>query len=98
MIDVAGGEQGDQRPGIQEDARRIHSPKPSSRLFCVDKFRGPFLNRPTLRPASVRALRRRPKVYNFPWQMALVMKLTAWLPDWVIERALAGKSGGRSNL
>jgi short-subunit dehydrogenase len=33
-----------------------------------------------------RALHHRKKVYNFPWQMALLMKLTAWLPDWVIAR------------
>jgi short-subunit dehydrogenase len=36
----------------------------------------------------VRALRRRRKVYNFPWQMALLMKVTAWLPDWVLARAM----------
>jgi short-subunit dehydrogenase len=36
----------------------------------------------------VRALERRRKVYNFPWQMALVMKLTAWLPDWVLARSM----------
>jgi short-subunit dehydrogenase len=34
----------------------------------------------------VGALRRKKAVYNFPWQMALVMKVTAWLPDWVIAR------------
>jgi short-subunit dehydrogenase len=32
----------------------------------------------------VRALRRRAKVYDFPWQMGLLMRLTRWLPDWVI--------------
>jgi short-subunit dehydrogenase len=36
----------------------------------------------------VRALARRKKVYTFPWQMALLMRLTAWLPDWVIARAM----------
>jgi short-subunit dehydrogenase len=36
----------------------------------------------------VRALRRRRKVYNFPWQTGLLMKLTAWLPDWVLARAM----------
>lgn len=36
----------------------------------------------------VRALRRRRKVYNFPWPMAVLMKLTAWLPDWVLARAM----------
>ena len=36
----------------------------------------------------VRALRRRRKVYNFPWQMALLMKLTRWLPDWIVARTM----------
>jgi short-subunit dehydrogenase len=36
----------------------------------------------------VRALGRRRKVYNFPWQMALFMKLTTWLPDWIIARSM----------
>jgi short-subunit dehydrogenase len=33
-----------------------------------------------------RALARKKKVYNFPWQMSLLMKATRWLPDWVIAR------------
>src|SRR5262249_15656211 len=36
----------------------------------------------------VRALRRRRKVYNFPWQMTLLMKLTRWLPDWILARSM----------
>jgi short-subunit dehydrogenase len=48
---------------------------------------------PFLMPADraarkiVRALRRRRKVYNFPWQTNLLMKLTRWLPDWLMARA-----------
>jgi short-subunit dehydrogenase len=38
----------------------------------------------------VRALRRRKKVFNFPWQTALLMKLTRWLPDWFLLRRLRG--------
>ncbi|GIW81118.1 MAG: short-chain dehydrogenase [Gemmatales bacterium] len=38
----------------------------------------------------VRALARRKKVYNFPWQTTLLMKVTRWLPDWVIAQAMAG--------
>jgi short-subunit dehydrogenase len=34
----------------------------------------------------VRALRRRKKVYNFPWQMSLFMKLAGWAPDWMVAR------------
>jgi short-subunit dehydrogenase len=36
----------------------------------------------------VRALARKRKVYNFPWQMALLMKLTRWVPDWLIASVL----------
>jgi short-subunit dehydrogenase len=36
----------------------------------------------------VRALHRRRKVYNFPWQTSMLMKLTRWLPDWVMARSM----------
>jgi short-subunit dehydrogenase len=36
----------------------------------------------------VRALRRRVKVHNFPWQTTLLMKLTRWLPDWLMARGM----------
>ncbi len=36
----------------------------------------------------VRALRRRCKVYRFPWQTSLLMQLTRWLPDWVLARGM----------
>jgi short-subunit dehydrogenase len=31
------------------------------------------------------ALRKRKKVYNFPWQTTMLMRLTRWLPDFVIS-------------
>jgi short-subunit dehydrogenase len=40
----------------------------------------------------VRALERKKKVYNFPWQTTLLMKLTAWLPDWLVERVVSSKT------
>lgn len=43
----------------------------------------------------VRALERRAKVYNFPWGTTMMMKLTRWLPDWLVARALHGKTGDR---
>jgi short-subunit dehydrogenase len=55
----------------------------------VNEFKMPFLL--TADDAArriVRALRRRKKVFNFPWQMALLMKLTAWLPDWAVARVM----------
>jgi short-subunit dehydrogenase len=36
----------------------------------------------------VGALARRRKVYNFPWQMSLMMKVTRWLPDWIMVRSM----------
>ncbi len=40
----------------------------------------------------VRALKRRRKVYNFPWQTALLMKVARWLPDWMLERLFLGQT------
>jgi short-subunit dehydrogenase len=36
----------------------------------------------------VRALRRRRKVYDFPWHIGLGMKLISWLPDWLLARTM----------
>jgi short-subunit dehydrogenase len=55
----------------------------------VNQFKMPFLL--TADQAArqiVGALRRRKKVFDFPWQMALLMKLTAFLPDWVMARSM----------
>jgi short-subunit dehydrogenase len=35
-----------------------------------------------------RALRRRKKVFNFPWQTERLVKFTYWVPDWIMARAL----------
>jgi short-subunit dehydrogenase len=56
----------------------------------VNQFKMPFLlEADDAARRIVAALRRRRKVYNFPWQMALLMKLTAWLPDWALARAMS---------
>jgi short-subunit dehydrogenase len=53
----------------------------------INKFHMPWLLRPEEAARRMaRALRRKKKVYNFPWQMALLMKVTRWLPDWVVAR------------
>jgi len=55
----------------------------------VNEFKMPFLleaDDAALR--IIRALHRRRKVYNFPWQTSLMMKLTHWLPDWVMARSM----------
>jgi short-subunit dehydrogenase len=36
----------------------------------------------------VRALERRKKVFNFPWQMAWLMSIVHWFPDWMVARLM----------
>ena len=36
----------------------------------------------------VRALKRKRKLYSFPWQMAMFMQLVRFLPDWMIARVM----------
>jgi short-subunit dehydrogenase len=55
----------------------------------VNEFKMPWLL--TAEEAArriVRALKRKRKVYNFPWQMALFMKFARWAPDWLVERMM----------
>jgi short-subunit dehydrogenase len=40
----------------------------------------------------VRALERKKKVFTFPWQMGLMMRLTAWLPDWALDQVVTRRS------
>jgi short-subunit dehydrogenase len=64
----------------------------------VNSFRMPWLQEPDAAARKiVRALNRRRKVYNFPWQMALLIKLLRWLPDWFIARTIPRKSDMRRN-
>ncbi|MBA4067877.1 MAG: hypothetical protein C0501_30085 [Isosphaera sp.] len=36
----------------------------------------------------VRAVRAGTKVYNFPWRLHLMVKLSRWLPDWLMARVM----------
>jgi short-subunit dehydrogenase len=55
----------------------------------VNKFHMPWLLEPDdAARRIVRALRSRRAVFNFPWQMSILIKLTRWLPDWVMARAM----------
>ncbi|HWG41349.1 MAG TPA: SDR family NAD(P)-dependent oxidoreductase [Gemmataceae bacterium] len=36
----------------------------------------------------VRALKRKRKVYNFPWQLSLFLKCARWAPDWLVDRMM----------
>jgi short-subunit dehydrogenase len=59
-------------------------------MTSVNEFHMPFiLEADEAARRIVRALRRRVKVYNFPWQTALLTRLTRWLPDWVLARTMA---------
>lgn len=41
------------------------------------------------------AIRRKKKVYNFPWVTTRLMKICYWLPDWLLHRAVPSKVGGQ---
>jgi short-subunit dehydrogenase len=59
-------------------------------MTAVNSFKMPFLLEADEAARRIaRALRRRVKVYNFPWQMTLIMKLCAWLPDWIVARVMS---------
>lgn len=63
-------------------------------MTAANKFKMPWvMNADRAAQFIVMALARKKKVYSFPWQMTLLMKVAAWLPDWAIERILEGKSG-----
>ena len=52
-------------------------------------FKMPFvMNADKAARRMVKALACRRKVYNFPWQTTLLMKITRWLPDWILARSM----------
>jgi short-subunit dehydrogenase len=54
-------------------------------------FKMPWLVQPdNAARRIVRALRRKKKVFNFPRRMMMLMRLTRWVPDWIMAR-VAGK-------
>jgi short-subunit dehydrogenase len=55
----------------------------------VNEFKMPWLlSADEAARRIVRALRRRRKVYDFPWQMSLFMKLSRFAPDWLVDRIM----------
>ena len=55
----------------------------------VNDFKMPFLiDADTAARRIVAALRRRRKVYSFPWQTALMMRAVQWMPDWMTARVM----------
>ena len=60
----------------------VHTP-----MTEVNEFKMPWLlTADAAARRIVRALRRKRKVYNFPWQMWLFMRCARWAPDWLVER------------
>jgi short-subunit dehydrogenase len=58
-------------------------------MTAPNKFHMPFLlEAEDAARRIVRALESRAKVYNFPGQLSLVIKLTRWLPDWLVARSM----------
>lgn len=54
-------------------------------MTAPNRFAMPFVMEADEAAARiVRALRRRAKVCNFPWQTAALMKLAQWAPDWAL--------------
>jgi short-subunit dehydrogenase len=58
-------------------------------MTAVNNFHMPWvLEADEAARRMVRALGRGCKVYRFPWQMSLVIRLAGWLPDWALARAM----------
>jgi short-subunit dehydrogenase len=45
----------------------------------------------------VDAIRRKKKLYNFPWVTTRLMKLTRWAPDWLLQRTMPSEIGGKDD-
>ena len=43
----------------------------------------------------LRGIRKQWKVYNFPWLTTRLMKITYWLPDWLLHRTMPKEVGGK---
>ncbi len=67
------------------------------RTPMTQKNKGMFLVMDADRAARkiARAIRKRWKVYNFPWLTNRLMKLTYWLPDWLLNRTMPEEIGGQ---
>ncbi len=65
-------------------------------MTAANEFKMPWLLKADRAAQKiVRALERKKKVYNFPWQLNLIIKIAGWLPDWAVDWALSGKAGVR---
>jgi short-subunit dehydrogenase len=59
-------------------------------MTAKNKFDMPFLMGPEKAAKMiVNAIETKRKVYDFPWQMSLLMRLLQFLPDWITRRGMA---------
>jgi short-subunit dehydrogenase len=63
-------------PGFVRTAMTADQPAPMPFLMDADEAAR----------RMVRAIRRRRKVFNFPWPLALLMRGARWAPDWFVAR------------
>lgn len=62
----------------------------------VNPFKMPWLMSAEKAARKIaRALYKKKKVFNFPWQTTFLVKLSRWLPDRMIARFVAKKTEGR---
>jgi short-subunit dehydrogenase len=55
----------------------------------ANDFHMPFVMQPEEAARRIaRALARRKKIFNFPWALTRLMKLTRFLPDWFVARVM----------
>ncbi len=56
-------------------------------MTASHRFKMPFLMEPEEAARRVaRALRRKKKVFNFPWPLERLVKFSYWVPDWIMAR------------
>lgn len=63
-------------PGFVETPMIEHDTHPKPWLMSADKAARKI----------VRALRKKRKVYNFPWQTSFLLRFAGWAPDWLVAR------------
>jgi short-subunit dehydrogenase len=69
-----------------------------SEMTAGHKFHMPFLLETDDAARRIcRALERKTKVFNFPWQTAFLMKLTRWFPDGLMARIVPKNEEGRES-
>jgi NADP-dependent 3-hydroxy acid dehydrogenase YdfG len=60
-------------------------------MTAVNSFHMPFLMSADRAAEHILwAIRKRKKVYRFPRRMSWLMRVTGWLPDWLIARSMKG--------